>query len=75
MIHQPLGGAQGQVSDLEIQTREAVQHKQRLTEILAKHTGQDFDKLVVDTDRNFFMSADEAKDYGIVDEVYNLDKK
>ncbi len=75
MIHQPLGGAQGQVSDLEIQTKEAVQHKQRLTEILAKHTNQPFEKLITDTDRNFFMSAGEAKDYGIVDEVYNFDKK
>lgn len=75
MIHQPLGGAQGQVSDLEIQTKEAVQHKQRLTEILAKHTNQPYEKVIADTDRNYFMSAGEAKDYGIVDEVYNFDKK
>ena len=70
MIHQPLGGAQGQVTDLEIQVREAVQHKQRLSELLAKHTGQPYDKIVADTDRNFFMSSEEAKAYGIIDELY-----
>jgi ATP-dependent Clp protease protease subunit len=70
MIHQPLGGAQGQVTDLEIQVREAVQHKQRLSELLAKHTGQPLDKILADTDRNFFMSSEEAKNYGIIDELY-----
>jgi ATP-dependent Clp protease, protease subunit len=70
MIHQPLGGAQGQVTDLEIQVREAVQHKQRLSELLAKHTGQPYEKIVADTDRNFFMSSEEAKSYGIIDELY-----
>ncbi len=75
MIHQPLGGAQGQVSDLEIQVKEAVQHKQRLAELLAKHTGQPIDKINTDTDRNYFMSAEEAKEYGLVDEVYNPESK
>jgi ATP-dependent Clp protease protease subunit len=75
MIHQPLGGAQGQVSDMEIQVAEAVQHKQRLAEILAKHTGQPIDKIHTDTDRNHFMSAVEAKEYGLVDEVYNPEAK
>ncbi len=75
MIHQPLGGAQGQVSDLEIQVKEAVQHKQRLAELLAKHTGQPIDKIMSDTDRNYFMSAAEAKEYGLVDEVYNPESK
>jgi len=75
MIHQPLGGAQGQVSDLEIQVKEAVQHKQRLAELLAKHTGQPMEKILTDTDRNYFMSAEEAKEYGLVDEVYNPESK
>lgn len=75
MIHQPLGGAQGQVSDLEIQVKEAVQHKERLAELLAKHTGQPIDKIITDTDRNYFMSAEEAKEYGLVDEVYNPESK
>lgn len=70
MIHQPLGGAQGQVTDMEIQVKEAVQHKQRLSELLAKHTGQPLEKILTDTDRNFFMSSEEAKNYGIIDELY-----
>ena len=70
MIHQPLGGAQGQVTDMEIQVKEAVQHKQRLSELLAKHTGQPLEKILTDTDRNFFMSSEEAKSYGIIDELY-----
>ena len=70
MIHQPLGGAQGQVTDLEIQVKEAVQHKQRLSELLSKHTGQPLEKILSDTDRNYFMSSEEAKNYGIIDELY-----
>lgn len=70
MIHQPLGGAQGQVTDLEIQVREAVQHKRQLSELLAKHTGQPLEKILADTDRNYFMSSEEAKSYGIIDELY-----
>jgi len=70
MIHQPLGGTQGQVTDIEIMTREFVKHKERLSELLAKHTGQDLKRIMQDTDRNFFMSSEEAKEYGIIDEVY-----
>jgi ATP-dependent Clp protease protease subunit len=70
MIHQPLAGTQGQVTDIEIMTREFVEHKQRIAELLSKHTGQDLDKILKDTDRNYFMSAEEAQDYGIIDEVY-----
>ncbi len=70
MIHQPWGGVQGQVTDIEIQTKEYRTHKRILNEILAKHTGQDLDKIEKDTDRNYWMSAEEAKDYGVIDEVY-----
>lgn len=69
MIHQPLGGMQGQAIDLEIQTKEILTIRDRLDEILAKHTGQPLDRIKKDTDRNFFMSVEEAKEYGIVDEV------
>jgi ATP-dependent Clp protease, protease subunit len=70
MIHQPWGGAQGQVTDIEIQTREIVYAKQRLNELLSKHTGQPIEKILADTDRNYFMSSEEAKAYGLIDEVY-----
>jgi ATP-dependent Clp protease protease subunit len=70
MIHQPWGGAQGQVTDIEIQTRELVHAKQRLNELLAKHTGQPIEKILQDTDRNYFMSSEDAKTYGLIDEVY-----
>jgi ATP-dependent Clp protease, protease subunit len=69
MIHQPLGGTQGQVSDMEIYTQEIVKTKKLLNDILATNTGQDIKKVVKDTDRNYFMSAQEAKDYGLVDEI------
>ena len=69
MIHQPWGGVQGAASDISIQAREILRLRERLNEILAKHTGQPLDKIQRDTDRDYFMSADEAKDYGIVDEV------
>ncbi|MGD9896133.1 MAG: ATP-dependent Clp endopeptidase proteolytic subunit ClpP [Candidatus Methylacidiphilaceae bacterium] len=69
MIHQPLGGAQGQASDISIQAKEILRTKRQLNQILAMHTGQPLERLVKDTDRDFFMSADEAKAYGIVDEV------
>ncbi len=69
MIHQPLGGAQGQATDIEIQAKEILYHKQRLNELLAFHTGQPFDRIANDTERDFFMSAEEAKEYGIVDQV------
>ena len=69
MIHQPLGGSQGQASDMEIYTKEILVIRDRLNRILVHHTGQDLKRLERDTDRNFFMSADQAKEYGIVDEV------
>ncbi len=69
MIHQPLGGAQGQAIDIEIQAREILYHKSKLNEILAHHTGQPLDKLAADTERDFFMSADEAQAYGLIDQV------
>lgn len=69
MIHQPLGGAQGQATDIEIQTREILTLREKLNEILSKHTGQPLKKIEKDTDRNFFMSADAAKEYGLIDEV------
>ena len=69
MIHQPWGGAQGTASDISIQAKEILRMKDRLNQILAKHTGQSLQKISADTDRDFFMSADEAKAYGLVDEV------
>jgi ATP-dependent Clp protease protease subunit len=69
MIHQPLGGAQGQAADIEIQAKEILYHKQRLNEWLAKHTGQPLERIERDTDRDFFMSAQEALDYGLIDQV------
>ena len=69
MIHQPLGGFQGQASDIEIHAREIIQMKKRLNDNLAGHTGQPFEKIEQDTDRDNFMSAYDAKEYGLVDEV------
>ena len=69
MIHQPSGGAQGQATDIEIHAREIIDLRTRLDEIVAKHTGQDIEKVAKDTERDFFMSSAEAKEYGIVDRV------
>jgi len=69
MIHQPLGGAQGQATDIEIQTLEILRMKKLLNEILAKHTGQPVAKVEKDTDRDFYMSAEEAVKYGLIDQV------
>ncbi len=69
MIHQPSGGAQGQSADIEIQAREILYLKKRLNEMLADHTGQDIERIEADTERDFFMSAEEAKDYGLIDQV------
>ncbi len=69
MIHQPWGGLQGQVTDIEIHTRELVTLREKINNILATHTGQQFEKIAKDTDRNFFMSPEAAKKYGIIDEV------
>jgi len=74
MIHQPeVSGLSGQATDIEIHAKEILKLKQRLSELLAKHTSQPIEKIITDTDRNFFMSAQEAKDYGIIDEV--IDKR
>lgn len=69
MIHQPLGGAKGQATDIEIQARQILKIKQKLTDIMAERTGQDIEKLKVDMERDFYMSAADAKSYGIIDEV------
>lgn len=69
MIHQPLGGAQGQATDIEIQAREILYHKQRLNEYLAEHTGKSLEQITEDTERDFFMSPEEAKEYGLIDQV------
>ena len=69
MIHQPLGGYQGQASDIEIHANEIIKTKRKLNEILAKHTGQEFERLANDTDRDNFMTADEAMNYGLIDSV------
>jgi ATP-dependent Clp protease protease subunit len=69
MVHQPLGGAQGQVTDIEIQTRELKRIKDTLNKILTYHTGQKLEKIEKDTDRDFYMTAQESKEYGLVDEV------
>lgn len=74
MIHQPLGGAQGQAVDIEIQAREILYLKQRLNELLAGHTGQPLDKIAEDTERDFFMSAAEAAEYGLIDTVISRDE-
>ena len=73
MIHQPLGGTQGQATDIEIYTREMLKMKDQLNGILAKHTGRPIEQLERDTDRNYFMSAQESKDYGLIDEI--IDKR
>lgn len=69
MIHQPIGGFYGQATDVEIHAREILKMKELLNNILSKHTGQPFEKIQRDTERDFFMSSQEAKEYGIVDEV------
>jgi ATP-dependent Clp protease, protease subunit len=75
MLHQPLGGFQGQATDIEIHAREILKVKETLNKILAAHTGQPLDKMRTDTDRDFFMSGREAKDYGLVDEVIDTSNK
>ena len=69
MLHQPLGGVQGQAVDIEIHAKEILKIRLRLNEIIANHTGRDVEQIERDTDRNYFMSAQEAKDYGIIDEI------
>jgi ATP-dependent Clp protease protease subunit len=69
MIHQPLGGAQGQAIDIEIQAREILYIKGELNQLMSKHTGQPLERIEADTERDFFMSAEEAKNYGLIDQV------
>ncbi|HZW77576.1 MAG TPA: ATP-dependent Clp endopeptidase proteolytic subunit ClpP [Flavobacteriaceae bacterium] len=69
MIHQPLGGAQGQASDIEITAREIISLKEELYNIIAKHTGQSYERVYEDSDRDYWMKADKAKEYGMIDEV------
>lgn len=69
MIHQPIGGFQGQATDVDIHAREILKMRERLNEILAKHTGQPLDRIQQDTERDYFMSGEQAKAYGIIDEV------
>jgi ATP-dependent Clp protease protease subunit len=73
MIHQPMGGAQGQASDIEITAREILSLKKELYNIIAKHTGQPYEKIEEDSDRDFWMKADRAKEYGMIDEVLMRD--
>lgn len=70
MIHQPLGGVQGQASDIEIEAREIMKFKNELYDIIARHSHNDFDKVWADADRNYWMTAAEAKEYGMIDTVY-----
>ncbi|SDM74665.1 ATP-dependent Clp endopeptidase proteolytic subunit ClpP [Kriegella aquimaris] len=74
MIHQPMGGAQGQASDIEITAREILKLKQELYEIIARHSGQSVEQVNEDSDRDFWMKADKAKDYGMIDEILVRDK-
>jgi ATP-dependent Clp protease protease subunit len=69
MLHQPYGGVGGQISDIEIQANEILRNREMLNDILARHSGQDIDRIAKDTDRDFFLSAEEAKEYGLVDEI------
>lgn len=74
MIHQPLGGVQGQASDIEIEAQEIIRLKRELSRILADHSGQDIERIIEDSDRNKWMTADEAKEYGLIDHVMRRDK-
>ncbi len=74
LIHQPLGGVQGQATDIDIQAREILRMRDRLNEIIALHTKQSLEKVKKDTDRDFFMNAEEARNYGIIDEVFESKK-
>ena len=69
MIHQPWGGIQGQATDIEIHAREILRDRERLNRLLAKYTGKDVEAIAKDTDRDFYMSGEEAKEYGIIDEI------
>ncbi|MCC7384837.1 MAG: ATP-dependent Clp endopeptidase proteolytic subunit ClpP [Deltaproteobacteria bacterium] len=74
MIHQPLGGARGQASDIEIQAREILKMKEKLLQMIAQHSGQSYDRVLKDSDRDYYMSAIEGKEYGLIDEVVTIHK-
>src|SRR5699024_8100344 len=74
MIHQPLGGAQGQAEDIKIHAEKIIQIREQINKILSERTGQPYERIEKDTDRDFFMSAKEAKEYGIIDEVIEIRK-
>ena len=69
MIHQPMGGFQGQATEVEIQAREILKLRERMNKVLAKHTGRGLDEIARDTERDYYMSGEEAKEYGLIDEV------
>jgi len=75
MIHQPMGGAQGQASDIEITAREIMTLKEELYKIISKHSGQPYDKVYEDSDRDYWMKADRAKEYGMIDEILQREKE
>ncbi|MFX4261587.1 ATP-dependent Clp endopeptidase proteolytic subunit ClpP [Pelotomaculum propionicicum] len=75
LIHQPMGGVQGQATDIEIHAKEILRMRGTLNDILSRHSGQPLEKIALDTERDYFMSAQEAKDYGLIDEVYNVRKQ
>jgi ATP-dependent Clp protease protease subunit len=75
MIHQPLGGATGQATDISIQANEILAIKKKMTELLSEKTGQSFEKIAEDIDRDFFLTAEEALEYGIVDQIVPAAKK
>ena len=75
MIHQPLGGIQGQVSDMIIMTEEAKRAREKVNGLLVTHTGQPLERIEADTDRNFFMSPEEAKEYGLIDKIYQTKRE
>jgi len=75
MIHQPMGGARGQATDIDIQAREILRMKAKLNDLIVKHTGQTVERVEKDTDRDYFMGATEAKAYGIIDEMMTLNRK
>lgn len=75
LIHQPMGGVQGQATDIEIHAKEILRMREFLNEILSKHTGQPLDRIARDSERDYFMSAREAQEYGIIDEVFNVRKQ
>jgi ATP-dependent Clp protease protease subunit len=75
MIHQPLGGVQGQATDIDIHAKEILRMKDILNKLISKHTGQPIEKVTADVERDYFMSAEQAKEYGIIDEVIYARRK